>query len=123
MQRIAYITNGLITNVSLAKDDYILQDNEMIESDALAAGFSYYRPPVGPKQWENVQGFMAEFTMEELAAISLSTDPTIAALRMVLITWLSEVHSDDPSVIAGLNKLVEVGIISEQRKTEITTIP
>lgn len=123
MKRIANITNGFITNVSLAKDDYILQDNEMIEADAIAAGFTYYQPPVGPKKWENVQGFMGEFTMQEKAQIALSMDPTIAALRLELTTWLSEVHSDDPRVVMGLSKLVELGIISEQRKTEITSTP
>jgi hypothetical protein len=121
MQRIAYITNGFITNVSLAKDDYILQDNEMIETDALAAGFSYYQPPIGPKKWENVQAFMGEFTMQQKAAIALSVDPTVAALRLELTTWFSEVHADDPRVQAGLDKLVELGIITESRKEQIVT--
>jgi hypothetical protein len=123
MQRIAHIENNQIINVSLAKDDYVCQANEMIEADALAAGLTYYQPPVGPKTWPNVQAFMAEFTMQEKAQIALSMDPTIAALRLELTTWLSEVHSDDPRVVMGLDKLVELGIISEQRKTEITTNP
>lgn len=74
------------------------------------------------KVWPNVQAFMAEFSMEELAAISLSTDPTIAALRMVLMTWLSEVHSDDPRVIAGLARLIEVGILTQSRRDAIISI-
>lgn len=74
------------------------------------------------KKWANVESFMAEFTMEELAAISLSTDPTIAALRMVLMTWLSKVHSDDDRVNAGLVRLIELGIITEQRKQAILSI-
>lgn len=71
------------------------------------------------KVWPHVQAFMAEFTMGELAAISLSVDPTIAALRMVLMTWLGEVHSDDPRVSTGLARLVELGIITEPRKQTI----
>ena len=73
------------------------------------------------KVWGNVQEFMAEFTMPEKAAIALSTDPTVAALRLELSTWLSEVHSNDPRVIAGLDKLVELEIITETRRTEIIT--
>jgi hypothetical protein len=71
------------------------------------------------KIWQDVQQFMAEFTMPEKAQIAMSTDPTIAALRFELTTWLSNVCADDARVIAGLNKLVELGIITEERKTEI----
>lgn len=75
------------------------------------------------KKWLNVEDFMAEFTMPEKAQIALSEDPTIATLRFELTTWLSAVHADDPRVVMGLNKLVELDIISEQRKTEITSTP
>lgn len=75
------------------------------------------------KTWPNVQSFMAEFTMQEKAQIALSMEPTIAALRLELTTWLSEVHVDDPRVVMGLSKLVELGIISDQRKIEITSTP
>lgn len=74
------------------------------------------------KIWANAQAFMAEFTMEEKGGIALSTDPTIAALRLELSTWFSEVHSNDPRVIAGLDKLVELDIITEARKEEIITL-
>jgi hypothetical protein len=123
MQRIATIENGFITNVSLAKEGYVLRENEMLEADAILAGISFYQEPQPAKKWENVQDFMAEFTMPEKAQIAISQDPTVAALRLELTTWLSEVHVDDPRVVIGLNKLVELGIISEQRKTEITSTP
>jgi len=71
------------------------------------------------KIWGNVQDFMTEFSMPEKAAIALSIDPTIAALRLELSTWLSEVHANDPRVMAGLDKLVELEIITESRRTEI----
>lgn len=71
------------------------------------------------KIWPNVQAFMAEFTMPEKAQISLSTDPTIAALRLELTTWLSDVHSNDSRVVAGLDKLVELGILTNERKNAI----
>lgn len=74
------------------------------------------------KTWPNVQQFMAEFTMAEKAQIGLSTDMTIAALRIELTTWLSTVESNDARVVTGLDKLVELAIISEARKAEILTI-
>jgi hypothetical protein len=74
------------------------------------------------KIWANAQEFVAEFTNEEKAGIALSTDPTVAALRFELSTWFSEVYSNDPRVVSGLDKLVELGIITEVRRTEITSI-
>lgn len=74
------------------------------------------------KEWDNVQGFMAEFTMMEKAQIAISQDPTVAALRLELTTWLSEVHADDPRVVAGLAKLQELGIIDESRKNSMLGI-
>lgn len=72
-------------------------------------------PPICP----NVQAFMAAFTLQEKALIALSTDPTTAALRLELTTWLSTVDPSHELVQTGLNKLVEIGIISEARKAEI----
>jgi hypothetical protein len=76
-------------------------------------------PPPDHKIWANAQAFVAEFTDEEKAGIALSTDPTVAALRFELSTWFSEVHSNEPRVVAGLDKLVELQIITENRRTEI----
>jgi len=74
------------------------------------------------KIWANAQAFMAEFTDDEKAGIANSTDTTVAALRLEISTWFSQVYSNDPRVIAGLDKLVELDIITEARKTEIITI-
>lgn len=118
MKRIAHIEDGYIVNVSLAKDDAELKPGTMLESDAIAQGYSW-RPITEAKSWQNVQEFMTEFTMPEKGAIALSTDPTIAALRLELTTWLSEVHADDARVVAGLERLVELEIITAQRKSEL----
>ena len=71
------------------------------------------------KVWENASAFIQEFSLEEMASISLSQDPVIAALRLLLSTWFGEVWSDDPRVINGLDSLVTSGIIDENRRQEI----
>jgi hypothetical protein len=71
------------------------------------------------KTWPNAAAFLNEFSMPELAAISLSTDPTVAALRLLLASWPSDVWSDDPRIIMGLGALVSAGIIDETRSAEI----
>jgi hypothetical protein len=71
------------------------------------------------KTWPNAALFLSEFTMPELAAISLSLDPTIAALRLLLASWPADIYSDDPRIIGGLSALVAVGIITEARRGEI----
>ena len=71
------------------------------------------------KVWENASAFIQEFSLQEMASISLSQDPVIAALRLLLSTWFGEVWSDDPRVINGLDSLVISGIIDESRRQQI----
>lgn len=65
------------------------------------------------KKWANAAEFLGEFSLEQMAAISLSTNPTIAALRLLLASWPSDVWSDDPRILLGLDQLVADGILSE----------
>ena len=74
------------------------------------------------KIWANAQDFMAEFTTPEKADIAVSVDPTIASLRLELSTWFSEIYANDYRVIAGLNRMVQLNILTEARKNEITAI-
>ena len=71
--------------------------------------------PPDYKVWQNVEYFLSEFTMEEMSAIALSTNPTIAALRLLLSGWFSEVRSNDPRVMTGLNALESNGILTAER--------
>lgn len=71
------------------------------------------------KTWPNVAAFLSAFTMTELAGISLSTDPPLAALRILLLSHPDEVWSDDPRILAGLDALVAAGVITEERRSEI----
>ena len=71
------------------------------------------------KTWVNAAGFLGEFSMPELAAISLSVDATVAALRLLLLSWPADVWSDDPRIVMGLAALVSAGIIDETRKSQI----
>ena len=71
------------------------------------------------KTWPNASAFLGEFSMPELAAIELSTDSTIAALRLLLASWPSDVWSDDPRIVMGLDALVAAAIIDEARRGEI----
>ncbi len=71
------------------------------------------------KVWPNSQAFLSEFTMQEMAAIALSTDQTIAALRLLLSVWFSEVHSNDPRVQSGLSALQLTGILTQERVNQI----
>jgi hypothetical protein len=71
------------------------------------------------KSWDNSSMFIQEFTLTEMAAISLSQDTTVAALRLLLSTWFGEVWSDDPRVQSGLSALINSGIINEARRDEI----
>jgi len=119
MKRVAHISDGHIVNVSLKQDDAELGEHQMLEADALAAGHTYPPPPPVVKSWANVEAFISEFTLDEMAKIGLSTDPTIAALRFLLSGWRSQVLSDDPRVVQGLTALVTLAIISDERRAQI----
>lgn len=118
MKRIAHISNGYIVNVSIGKDAAELQPGQMLEADAIAQGFQFEQQ-LSSKSWPNVESFIAEFTLEELAAISLSTNTTIAGLRLLLSAWRSAVNADDPRVMLGLNALLYDGIISAEKHNAI----
>jgi hypothetical protein len=71
------------------------------------------------KTWPNSAAFLGEFSMPELAAIELSADPTIAALRLVLAAWTADVWSDDERIQLGMAALVDAEIIDQERADEI----
>ena len=93
--------------------EWVLRSYEVValSADELAAN--------ARKTWPNAAAFLNEFTMPELAGISLSSDPTIAALRLLLASWPSDIWSDDPRIQAGMEVLVSSGIIDEERRDEI----
>lgn len=85
--------------------------------DAALAEWDRQQNP--PKRWPDVEHFLAEFTPQEMAAISLSADPTVAYLRFLLSGWRSAVHADDPRVQQGFDALVAAGILTTERKLSI----
>lgn len=81
----------------------------------------FLETPDDRKAWGNAHDFLLDFTGAEQAAISLSTDAGVAALRLQLMTWPGQVWTDDPRIIGGMDALVSAGIIDETRKTELMT--
>lgn len=97
------------------------RDERPVPSEAqIMAWFNEFNQTIeSRKVWPNAAAFMAEFTLPELASVSLSQDPTVAALRLMLSAWPSDVWSDDPRIQMGLAALVSSGIIDETRKAEL----
>ncbi len=119
MKRIAHISDGYIVNVSLGRDDAEMQPGQMLEADALAAGYTFKPSVPAQKRWTDAEHFVAQFTLEEMAGIGLSREPTVAALYVLLSGWRSAVHSDDPRVIQGLDALVAAGVLTPERRAAI----
>lgn len=71
------------------------------------------------KTWTAYQ-FLLRFTGEERTAyrIAAKTDDLVADF-MSLAQAAQEINNDDPMTIAGMNYLVVIGILTEQRKNEI----
>ena len=86
-------------------------------TDAMLAS----QPASNRKTWPNAAEFLGEFALPQLAAISLSTDPTIAALRLLLAAWPGEVWSDDPQIQAGMAALAAAKILTADESAKILT--
>jgi hypothetical protein len=63
--------------------------------------------------------FQALFSDAELSLIQLSTDPVVIRLRTVLQTQREDVRFDSERLLAGLNYLVAIGLLTSSRKTQI----
>lgn len=71
------------------------------------------------KIWPTVADFYAEFTSTEKYAIQSSNVPAIVVARGDLAMWRGDVWSDNVDVLAGLDAMVEAGVITAERKIEI----
>lgn len=105
MIRIAHIKDGKITNVSLAKDGYVLpQDgSQMLESDALAAGltFATARGPapesITPRQlrlWLLSQGITAQLVTTHIQGLP----PSMRDSAMIEWEYALDFKRDHPLV-------------------------
>ena len=74
------------------------------------------------KSWSSKAEFWAEFTDTEKAAIITSEDIGVKMLDKELTMWSGVIIATDSRVITGLDKLVELDIITEARKDEIITL-
>lgn len=94
---------------------------DQVYEDLITEWVDAYEPPVDRKVWGTAHDFLLAFTAAEQAAISLSTDAGVAALRLQLMTWPGQVWTDDPRIIGGMDAIVSAGIIDETRRTELMT--
>lgn len=76
-------------------------------------------PPTPVYSWTAYQ-FLLRFTAEERAAFRAAalTDANVADFQQ-LAQAAQEVISNDPMTVAGMNYLVSVNLLTEQRKNEI----
>ena len=99
------------------------------EDESCGIGYSYDEhsiprftaPPYVPPtiSWTAYQ-FLNRFTYQERAAYrsAASTDDLVADF-MGLAQAAQEIVNDDPMTVAGMNYLVTIGVLTEQRKNEI----
>ena len=71
------------------------------------------------KEWPSKAEFWGKFTTAEKLAIITSDDLSIKMLDKELTMWSGIILANDARVVAGLDKLVELEIITEARRTEI----
>lgn len=112
-----------VSNIGLPAGSF-----SVLLSGPAAIGWSYdsNTDTFAPPQQEEVNKiytsyeFLNLFTAEERAAFraAANTDPIVADFQMLAIA-AQEIHTKDPMTIAGMNYLVMVGLLTEERKNAI----
>lgn len=69
--------------------------------------------------WPSVQQFLDAFTDAELATIGSSDNAQVKGLLIRLNGWRDIVHADDERIQLGLGLLVQLGLLTAERKAEI----
>lgn len=127
--RYAHVHSELNIVVNIKELDFIPSHPYFVllnENEECLPGWIYaatetprFKEPVIVQSWTAYQ-FLLRFTAEERAAFRAAalTDPMVADFQQ-LAQAAQEVINTDPMTIAGMNYLVSVGLITEQRKNEI----
>jgi hypothetical protein len=108
------MVNGVLVDLTEAEKSQITAEQALILEEVEKAK--------NRKIWPTVADFWSEFTDTEKLAIADSTIDGIKLLREELRMWRGEVWSDDQRVQQGLGGLVALGILTDERKTEILTL-
>jgi hypothetical protein len=99
-----------------------LQENEKCEIGQLYAKEDLPRfsgNPVLPKTYTAYE-FLKRFTAQERSAIrTMSQTDDVVSDFLMFAEFAQEIRTDDDVTVQGMNYLVFVGVMSEQRKDEI----
>lgn len=114
---VKYFTTTPNANPNLVE----LQEDELVDKGWIYAENETprFKQPLSFFSWTAYQ-FLLRFTAEERAAFRAAalTDPNVADFQQ-LAQAAQEVISNDPMTVAGMNYLVSVNLLTEQRKNEI----
>lgn len=129
----AVINNSnIVENIIIIENPETWTQNTLLvllnENERCAIGWIYdsnstprfiFVPVENAFSWTSYQFFL-RFTAEERAAFRTAalTDPNVADFQQ-LAQAAQEVISNDPMTVAGMNYLVSVNLLTEQRKNEI----
>ena len=133
--RYAIVKNNIVINVIVwdgVAGIALPEGSTAIKVEGIAGmGWSYdpntntFIPPPEPQPGEinkiyTSYEFLNLFTAEERAAFrtAANTDPIVADFQMLAMA-AQEVHTHDPMTVAGMNYLVMVGLLTEERTNTI----
>jgi hypothetical protein len=124
-------TTNTVINVIISDFDVVenniysvrLEDDEVCEIGCIYNQNEIPRftrqPQTYTQKWTSYE-FLLRFTAEERSAFRAAslTDSMVADFQQ-LAQAAQEIINTDPMTVAGMNYLVSVGLLTEQRKTEI----
>lgn len=134
MLKVAHVQNNVVTNISLwdGKSQWMPNEDNTIyvnlnENETCEMGFLYSENSIPRfifqnntvKTWTPLE-FLSRFTDAEMENIE-SLRVTDAGVRTFyrMASFAQEIVSNDPRTTQGLDYLVFVGVLTEQRKEQI----
>lgn len=118
----ASIANGVVVGIyAVAQSFPTIEIPDHVQLGWMQTEDGWEAPPATGKRWPNSAAFLSDFTLAELAALELSTNPTLAALRLLLSVWPGEVWEGDTRIQLGFTALVDAGILTAERRTQLLT--
>lgn len=120
MQRYARVTDGVVSNVCVGTN---LPSPFIQCPDEVSIGWRHengsFAPPVVTRVWTAYE-FLSRFTAGERAAIRAGSASDAALADFLMLAQAAqEIQSDDPITASGMYYLTSIGIITEQRRSEI----
>jgi hypothetical protein len=126
-KRIAHLRDGIVRNISVAREDYVPRPGQMdVSGLTVGPGWSYngstWSPPTQDTPEDGIapRALLRAFTLDEIDGIVGSTDATVRTVLERLRTYRElELTIPQDKALGLLTLFVSKGLLTAERRTEV----